>query len=145
MTTSKHPLAELADLAGKTLLLVDDNMVVRIATSAVAARIGLIPTAAPGGEAALAALRQSAFDAVLMDLAMPGLDGLQATRAIRSSGEPWLAVPVIGMSATVDAEETRRCIEAGMILLLAKPITAVALADAIAAALTASPRAGQSD
>lgn len=63
------------------------------------------------------------YDAVLMDVRMPIMDGLEATKAIRESGISWLrTIPIIAMTADAFAEDIQHCLEAGMNGHLAKPI-----------------------
>ncbi|NIC39495.1 response regulator, partial [Aquabacterium sp. A08] len=71
-------------------------------------------TTADDGQLALDALAQASepFDAVFMDMQMPVMDGLQATRALRA--EPrWQALPVIAMTANAMAQDRQRCLDAG--------------------------------
>jgi two-component system, sensor histidine kinase len=72
------------------------------------------------------------FDAVLMDVQMPGVDGLEATRRIRALPPPACRVPVLGLTANVLEEERRRCLAAGMDQCLTKPIAWGALLAALA-------------
>jgi CheY-like chemotaxis protein/anti-sigma regulatory factor (Ser/Thr protein kinase) len=80
-----------------------------------------------------------AFDLILMDVNMPGMDGLEATRLIRKSGGPNAAAPIIALTASALPEEVARCLAAGMSDHLAKPIALKDLTRAIAA--WAGPRA----
>ncbi len=82
---------------------------------------------AENGEEALAALAVDAFDLVLMDIRMPVMDGLTATRALRASNGPNAKTPVLALSADVMAADLERCREAGMNGHVAKPISVKAL------------------
>lgn len=62
------------------------------------------------------------FDAVLMDLRMPVMNGYEAAKAIRTSGRPYAAIPIIAMTADAFAEDIRRCTECGMNAHTAKPL-----------------------
>ncbi|MEQ8343972.1 MAG: response regulator [Sneathiellaceae bacterium] len=62
------------------------------------------------------------FDVVLMDINMPAMDGLEATRRIRAAGESWSDVPILGLTATAFDEQVRTCVEAGMNGCIAKPV-----------------------
>lgn len=75
------------------------------------------------GVAAVAAVRTTAYDVVLMDLQMPELDGLEATRAIRQAGGRLAHLPIIGLSASVMPDDVTRCLAAGMNDHLSKPFT----------------------
>jgi hypothetical protein len=81
------------------------------------------------GEEALRAAREQRFDVVLMDLHMPLLDGVEATRAIRSLADPSLStVPIVALTADAFAETRDRCLVAGMNDFLTKPVSPEKLA-----------------
>jgi CheY-like chemotaxis protein len=77
------------------------------------APFGVEMVEAENGAAALEALKASPIDMVLMDVNMPVMDGLTATRAIRASHEPWAGLPIIAVTAAAAAEDMRRSAEAG--------------------------------
>jgi PAS domain S-box-containing protein len=105
------------------LLVVDDNAVNRELISALLSEFDIsITTAADGVEAVEHAAR-SEFDLILMDVQMPNMDGMTATRCIRSANPPGARrVPIIAMTANVFPEQIARCLEAGMDGHLGKPI-----------------------
>jgi CheY-like chemotaxis protein len=84
---------------------------------------------AANGVEALEALALRDFDVVLMDMQMPEMDGLEATRRIRARNgpRPW----IIAMTASAMEEDRRRCLEAGMDDFLSKPVTPLDLAEAL--------------
>lgn len=96
---------------------------------------GAEPVGASDGREAAERFRASAegsFDAILMDMMMPGLDGCEATRAIRAMERPDAkAVPILAMTAQAFAEDRRRAQEAGMNDYLTKPLDAAALVRAL--------------
>jgi CheY-like chemotaxis protein len=104
--------------------------------------IGCAATMADNGQAALDLWRASSWDIVLMDMRMPVMDGLTATRTMRAeeaaSGRP--RTPVISVTADTLAEQVAEQRAAGIDLHLAKPIEASALAEALGAALAAQCR-----
>ena len=78
---------------------------------------------AENGEQALAKVQDQAFDLVLMDVQMPVMDGLTATRAIRALDLPHLkGLPIIAMTANVLPDQVQKCLDAGMDDHLGKPI-----------------------
>jgi CheY-like chemotaxis protein len=70
---------------------------------------------------AFEAVRTETFDLVLMDLQMPGMDGIAATPAIRASGEPGWNVPIVAITASNSVEDVETCLAAGMQACLTKP------------------------
>jgi CheY-like chemotaxis protein len=88
---------------------------------------------AQNGRKAIEAIETERFDVVLMDVQMPEMDGLEATRAIRSSenltGRP--RIPIIAMTAYAMAGDRERCLEAGMDGYVSKPINAQELFETI--------------
>jgi two-component system, sensor histidine kinase and response regulator len=111
---------------GGRLLLAEDNMVnVRVAKALLEDYFEAIDVAANGKEA-LAMLERADYEMVLMDLQMPEMDGLQATREIRKNKE-WAATPIIALSANVFSSDKQDCLAAGMQDFLEKPITKAAL------------------
>ena len=83
--------------------------------------------AACNGEEAIEAVVASRFDVVLMDMQMPTMDGLQATRIIRKMGGPYACLPIIALSANVIPDQVRQCLQAGMSSHLGKPFTSETL------------------
>jgi CheY-like chemotaxis protein len=88
-------------------------------------------------------VQAEAFDALLMDLHMPELDGIAATRAIRALPGAKARLPIVALTADAFAETRTRCLEAGMDDFLTKPVTLDALAQVLArtAAAAAAPQA----
>ncbi|UUZ49338.1 response regulator [Massilia sp. B-10] len=122
----KNGDAEHAPLSVMRLLLVEDNELNQIVARGILEGEGMTVQVAGNGQEALEVLaRDSRFDLILMDVQMPVLDGLAATRLIRS--ELKLTVPVIAMSASVLSSERERCLEAGMNDFVAKPIDSALL------------------
>jgi CheY-like chemotaxis protein len=106
------------------VLLVEDNIInERVATAMLEKRGCRVSVAHDGGEA-LAACEAGAFDAVLMDMQMPVMDGLEATRRLREREAlgGWLRTPVLAMTANAMDEDRDACLAAGMDDFLAKPI-----------------------
>jgi signal transduction histidine kinase/CheY-like chemotaxis protein len=128
------------------VLVAEDNRVNRLVATRVLQRQGHDVEAVEDGAAALAAVRGGCFDLVLMDVMMPGMDGLQATRAIRALPAPAGRVTVIGLTASASRDSEAACRAAGMDGFAPKPITPERLSDEIArvcgtAAASAAPPA----
>ncbi|HRD28621.1 MAG TPA: ATP-binding protein [Caulobacter sp.] len=104
------------------LLLVDDVAINRQLVRAILAPFGHLITEAGGGAEAVEVARLSDFDLILMDVQMPGMDGLSATREIRAEAGPNRHTPIIAFSANVLADQLAACRAAGMNDHVAKPI-----------------------
>jgi two-component system sensor histidine kinase/response regulator len=110
-------------LAGVRVLIVEDNPVNQAVAEGILASAGAISAIAANGREAVDLLRTRTFDAVLMDLQMPEMDGYSATRAIRT--ELGLTrLPIIAVTAHALEEEKLRCREVGMSEHLSKPVDA---------------------
>jgi DNA-binding NtrC family response regulator len=116
------------------ILIVDDNVVMSDALSEVARDLGHNVCVAPSGAAALAVLDDQAIDAVLLDLRMPGMDGLEVLRRIRSRPRP---PPVTILTAHATATNTIEAMRIGAFDHLTKPIGRDALARALDGMLAA--------
>ncbi|TLY56149.1 MAG: response regulator [Gammaproteobacteria bacterium] len=114
------------------VLLVEDNSVNRRLAQMVLARHGHAITAVDSGAAALEALEHGRFDLILMDVHLPGMDGIETTRAIRRSERHCgRRIPIIALTAHAMAGDRERCLDAGMDGYLVKPIHPTALLDAV--------------
>lgn len=123
-------------LSGRRLLVVDDHPTNRLIIQLLLQPYGCELVEAGDGQEALAALSRSRFDLVLMDVNMPVMDGLAATRAIRRDTEA-ADVPVIALSADVMPAQIAQCLAAGMNDHVAKPIAARQLFATVSRALAA--------
>ena len=123
-------------LAGKRLaeariLLVEDNAVNQELAQEILQTAGAVVTVANNGREALEILEKRDFDCVLMDVQMPVMDGLEATRAIRAQPR-WHALPIIAMTAGAMSSEREQTAEAGMNGHITKPINTEELFSSIA-------------
>ena len=117
---------------GGRVLLVDDAPANRELLTIILTTLGLEVETASDGVEAVAAVRRGGFDLVLMDVHMPQMDGLAATRLIRQEADEALrTVPVLALTANVLEDQIARCLEAGMDGHLAKPIQVADLAAAL--------------
>jgi signal transduction histidine kinase/ActR/RegA family two-component response regulator len=114
------------------ILVAEDNDVNQILINAVLARMGHRVHLVANGALAVEAVRRGDYDLVLMDLQMPGMDGMEATQAIRALGDARAGVPIIAMTANAFVEDRQACLAAGMDDYVAKPIDVEQLAQAIA-------------
>jgi CheY-like chemotaxis protein len=113
--------------AGVRVLVAEDNAVNRQVAEGMLKRFGCHCRCVADGRQALQALARERFDMVLMDCQMPVLDGLAATRLLRSEAGGGHRLPVVAMTAHVLPEDRERCRLAGMDDYLPKPVTFDAL------------------
>ena len=118
--------AEECDICGMSILLVEDNELNTEIAQALLEHDGALITTAANGKEALELFQAKpagTFDAILMDVMMPEMNGYEATRAIRLCDKPDAAdVPIIAMTANAFAEDVARAKESGMNDHLSKPI-----------------------
>jgi PAS domain S-box-containing protein len=132
-------LSELLEgLSGTRVLVVDDNPLGRNTVLSMLEMAGLGAASAGSGPEALAMLEKGGFDAVLLDIQMPVMDGFETLSALRAlpGGRD---LPVIALTGHATEEYRLRCFEAGMDVHLAKPMTAAALFAALRQAMTRHP------
>src|SRR5207244_2277484 len=122
----KHRTAERPSLmqfaAGKRVLVVEDNEINRQVARELLTIAGIEVTEAHNGYQAIEKLASETFDAVLMDVQMPELDGIETVKAIRAAHGRFAKLPVIAMTAHAMLGDRERFLEAGMSDYIAKPI-----------------------
>ncbi|AUB82082.1 ATP-binding protein [Candidatus Thiodictyon syntrophicum] len=111
-----------ARLVGARVLVAEDQPINRQVIGDMLRLLGVRVTLAADGREALGHLAEADFDAVLMDIQMPEMDGLTATRLIREN-PAWVDLPVIALTAGVTVDERARITDSGMTDLLPKPVT----------------------
>jgi two-component system sensor histidine kinase/response regulator len=130
-------------LEGRRVLLVEDNAINQEVARELLERAGVIVEVAVNGVQALERVAAQHYDAVLMDVQMPVMDGLEATRRIRALPGTAARVPIIAMTANAMAEDRQRCLDAGMDEHLGKPVDVrrlhALLADCIRGDRSAAP------
>ncbi len=114
------------------VLCAEDNPYGRVILNTILTELGHRADFVSSGEEAVAAMTRG-YDVVLMDVALPGIDGLEATRRIRALADPRRRTPVIGLSGGTGTAEEPAARAAGMDFYLRKPVSASALAEALAA------------
>ena len=110
------------------MLCVEDNPYGRIVLNTILTELGHRADFVGTGEAAIDAVANGRYDAVLMDVTLPGIDGFEATRRIRALPRPAGAVRIVGISGRANAADEASGRAAGMDAYLAKPLSPSALA-----------------
>jgi CheY-like chemotaxis protein len=121
------------------VLVAEDNEINALLVQAMLARLGHAPTVVGNGIAAVTAVAMAhamgtAYDVVLMDLHLPGVDGVEATRRIRALGRDGGQIPIIALTANAFPEDRDACREAGMDGFVVKPVDRQRLEAAMEAA-----------
>jgi CheY-like chemotaxis protein len=127
-------VAESSDavLEGLRILVVEDNSTNRMIATKLLQNLGADVETAVDGLMGVEAATHGAFDLILMDVQMPGIDGLEASRRIRALGGPAAAVPIVALTANVLAHQRQSYLDAGMDGVVGKPISPTALLTEIA-------------
>jgi signal transduction histidine kinase/CheY-like chemotaxis protein/ligand-binding sensor domain-containing protein len=137
--TTDEPGPPAPTPASYRILLAEDDAVNREMTTRLLDKMGHETQTVDNGAEAVAAVRDEAYDVVLMDVQMPEMDGLEATRRLRSEqlshGQPY----IIALTASVMKEDRRRCQEAGMDAFLSKPVRREQLVRALEEPFTQAP------
>ncbi len=122
MQTDKINTAnEINILNGKHILVADDNSTNQALTRAMLKGVGITVVIAKNGIAAVTAIEKEVFDAVLMDIQMPEMDGYEASRLIRMNPE-FNTLPIIAMTANALMGDKEKCLAAGMNNYISKPV-----------------------
>ena len=117
-------------LNGKKILITDDNEINRLLASTILVNFGALITEASNGEEALECLTDDTFDLILMDVQMPVMDGLEATKLIRKKINNH--VPIIALTAFALKGDNQKCFDAGMDDYLSKPFEETQLLEIVA-------------
>lgn len=136
---------ELAPLLeGLRVLVVEDNATNRMIATKLLESLGASVETAADGYLGVEAAERGGFDLILMDVQMPGIDGLEAARRIRALGGAAAATPIVALTANVLSHQQRRYLDAGMDGVVGKPISPGALVAEIAR-LSQPATAGEDD
>jgi CheY-like chemotaxis protein len=132
------------DAAPIRILAAEDNQVNQLVLKTLLSQAGIEPTVVENGAEAVEAWRSGAWDVILMDIQMPVMDGVAATREIRACevADHRLKTPIIAVTANAMPHQVKEYADAGMDLVVPKPLDAAHLFDAIERALTPEPAAG---
>lgn len=130
--------------ASRRILVVEDSPLNQMLVTAILAQAGHRADTANNGLEAVMAAQAGGYDLILMDLSMPEMDGLTATRLLRDLPGPAGRVPVVAMTADTDEADRVRCQDAGMNDHVAKPVDRVLLLETVEKWLRASSAPGGS-
>ncbi|WP_426042559.1 response regulator [Brevundimonas sp. TWP2-3-4b1] len=134
--TNVSALADLELQSNPHILIVDDNATNRVVAQALCEMFGCSSETAEDGVEALEAVQARPFDLILMDIKMPRMDGVQATRAIRALTGPERDIPIVALTANADPDDARHYLSIGMAAVVEKPIKPERLRMAMNAALS---------
>ncbi len=142
--STNTPVMAKSTSTGKHVLLVEDHPINQMLAVNILERAGHQVTVANDGQQGVDLFQQHVFDVVLMDMQMPVLDGVAATRALRAweGAHHRRPTPVVAMTANAMASDKQACLEAGMDHFISKPFKAeevLSLMDALASGPTAAP------
>ncbi len=129
----------LGPLSGH-VLIVEDNDINQMLIAAYLEQFGLSHEIAVNGKEAVAMMQQRRFDVVLMDIMMPVMDGLEATRQIRALGEPAAKTPIVALTANAMRGDRETYLAAGMDGYVSKPVSAADLFTALVEYLGIEPQ-----
>ena len=134
------PVAE-----GRRILVAEDNKVNQMLAVKLLDKAGHRADVVGNGIEAIDAVRKRPYDAVLMDMQMPEMDGLEATRRIRALAGDIAAIPIIAMTANARPEDRWKCLDSGMNDFVTKPIDRVELLNKVAHWTSGAPYTARSD
>ena len=123
--------AEPAPRRHGRILLAEDSPANQLVAVTQLEQAGYQVVVAENGHEVLTLLEQACFDLILMDVRMPSMDGLEATRRIREGQSPYAAIPIIALTANARREDSQRCLAVGMNGFVGKPFTRETLLQAI--------------
>ena len=127
------------------VLIVDDDATNRLVAAKMLKEFEVQNNMACDGVEAITAASSFSYDVILMDIRMPEMDGLQATRTIRARGGRLQTVPIIAFTANAFAEDVEACHEAGMNDLVVKPVRKKVMVEAILRVLSSHTTAADTD
>ncbi len=131
--------ADALCLEGLSVLVVEDNPTNRLVATRILEELGARVQTADDGLLGLEAIQTLPFDLVLMDVQMPRMDGIEATRRIRALSGPASMAPIIGLTANALSHQLSSYADAGMNGVVSKPISPTALVAEIVRVMSAAP------
>lgn len=114
-----------ADPMKKHILIVEDNHIAQLTEKAILENEGLIVDCAESGELALSLIEKNHYDLILMDLGLPGIDGIETTKTIRAyeAKNKMVSVPIVAVTGNADPSQHKLCTEVGMNAVIVKPLS----------------------
>lgn len=134
-------MAEHPDFGKIRILVAEDNSTNQLVISSYLERMNCIADVVSNGKEAVSAVRRGDYDLVLMDISMPVMDGITATKAIRALPDDISKTPIVALTAYAMDEDRQRVLAAGMDGFVPKPISRIALANLISKYALASNEA----
>lgn len=125
------------------VLIVDDSQANQMIAEAILSKAGYDVVLADGGDSAIGAVQRGDVALVLMDLRMPGMDGIETTQRIRELPEPLCRVPVVALTANTTRADRESCHAAGIEVILSKPIEKSQLLNTVSQLCNAAPASRQ--
>ena len=136
---AEHLDTDAARLAGLVVVVAEDDPANQAVVVAMLEALQATIQVAANGREALALIEANAVDVVLMDVHMPELDGLGATRAWRARHDVRAGLPIVAMTGSTEPDEVAECLAAGMDIVLSKPFALAELRRALLEAISRSP------
>ncbi len=130
---------KFAEKKGIHILFAEDNEINQHLAKAILTKEGYIVTIVNNGQEALNVLGKKHFDIILMDIQMPVINGLEATKKIRDSNNSYSKLPIIAMTASAFKEDKKRCISSGMNDYISKPVKKAELLKIINSYVSSQP------
>ncbi|QIE43203.1 response regulator (plasmid) [Rhodobacteraceae bacterium SC52] len=120
-----------AYLAPMRILVADDNSINLVVAESMLEILGQSGDFVENGQEAVSAAETKHYDVILMDISMPVLDGLEATRRIRALGGDYADIPILALTAHAGPDEKAKCVQAGFNDILTKPVSCAVLRDTL--------------
>lgn len=135
----------LADISGSKLLLAEDNKTNQMVMTRTLEALGVDLTIVENGKEAVDILTEKSFDLALMDISMPIMGGLQATKLIRRLQQDSRNIPILALTAMASSDDVEAFLDAGMNGVLIKPVTRSKLTQTIAKHIKVTPNMRKTD
>ncbi len=138
----KTPQTQRGPTVPLRVLVAEDNKINQVVLARMLNRLGHTVDIAEDGDVVVRTYRKNRYDLILMDVQMPHMDGLEATRIIRSGASPDPQIPIIALTAHTNVEDLQSCLSAGMNACLSKPTDLESLRKALERWASSTPGGG---